>query len=185
MSWIHQIDESDASGTLEPVYDRIRSERGKLSNIMRIQSLHPGAMEAHMDLYMQLMYDRCGLRRAERELLAVVVSATNRCRYCIRHHAEALNAYWKDDERVEQAIEDHRQLDLSKRMAACLDYAVLLTQCPHQVEEEDVGRLREVGFSDREILSINLITSYFNFVNRIAEGLGVEVTKEEMGGYRY
>jgi alkylhydroperoxidase family enzyme len=50
---------------------------------------------------------------------------------------------------------------------------------------EDVERLRRTGFSDEEILSINLITSYFNFVNRVAEGLGVEFSEEEVQGYNY
>ena len=49
MSWIQTIDESEASGTLRKVYDRISDERGKVSNIMRIQSLNPAAMEAHLE----------------------------------------------------------------------------------------------------------------------------------------
>ena len=45
--------------------------------------------------------------------------------------------------------------------------------------------MRAVGFSDRDILDVNLITSYFNFVNRIAEGLGVAYDPGEMSGYKY
>lgn len=45
------------------------------------------------------VFGRSGLKRAERELIAVVVSATNGCAYCVQHHAEALNSYWKDSER--------------------------------------------------------------------------------------
>ncbi|MDQ3522084.1 MAG: carboxymuconolactone decarboxylase family protein, partial [Gemmatimonadota bacterium] len=63
-------------------------------------SLHPAAMQAHMDLYMAVMFQRSGISREERELIAVVVSAANRCAYCVSHHAAALNAYWKDQERV-------------------------------------------------------------------------------------
>ena len=54
-----------------------------------------------------------------------------------------------------------------------LDYAVTLTETPSAVTEADVEALRQAGFTDAAILGINLITSYFNFVNRIAEGLGV------------
>jgi uncharacterized peroxidase-related enzyme len=103
----------------------------------------------------------------------------------VRHHAEALHAYWKDDTRVEQLIEDHRALDLPARMHAMLDYGAKLTQAPATVAEDDVQALREAGFSDRDVLDINLITSYFNFVNRIAEGLGVAFTEEEATGYDY
>jgi len=48
-----------------------------------------------------------------------------------------------------------------------------------------VRRLREVGLSDREILNVNLIVSYFNFVNRIALGLGVKLSPDDISGYRY
>ncbi len=185
MTWIRVVEEEEAGGELQEVYESVRSARGKLSNIMRVQSLNPRAMKAHLELYMALLFDRSGLSRAERELIAMVVSAENECSYCVTHHAAALKAYWKDEERVRRVAEDYRSVELSARERAMLDYAVLLTREPAAVEEELVIALREAGLSDEEILNVNLITGYFNFVNRLAEGLGVEFTAEEAGGYRY
>ncbi len=54
-----------------------------------------------------------------------------------------------------------------------LDYAVKVTSSPAVVTEEDVRRLRDVGFSDRDILDICEVTAYYAYVNRIADGLGV------------
>jgi alkylhydroperoxidase family enzyme len=54
-----------------------------------------------------------------------------------------------------------------------LDYAAKLTLTPSQVERADVERLRQVGFDDTAILQINLIASWFNYINRVADGLGV------------
>lgn len=185
MAWIREIPESDADGELQRVYANVRSARGKLSNIMKVQSLSPPAMKAHLDLYMALMFDRSGLSRAERELIAVVVSATNDCAYCVAHHRAALGAYWKDEDRVRRASEDYRSAGVSPRERAILDYAVLLTRRPGAIGESHVAAMREVGLTDEEILSVNLITGYFNFVNRIATGLGVELSASESGGYRY
>lgn len=56
-----------------------------------------------------------------------------------------------------------------------LDYALRLTQRPHEIDEQDISRLREQGFDDRGIHDICAITAYFAFVNRIADGLGVEL----------
>ncbi len=56
-----------------------------------------------------------------------------------------------------------------------MDYAVKLTKNPHRVTDEDVESLRKVECSDTEVLDICQITSYFNFVNRMAEGLGVQL----------
>lgn len=56
-----------------------------------------------------------------------------------------------------------------------LDYAVKLTRTPHAVDEADIQRLRDVGFDDTAILDICQVASYFNYVNRLADGLGVEL----------
>ena len=64
-----------------------------------------------------------------------------------------------------------------------LGYAVQLTRTPHQVNEESIEALRSAGWTDDHIIQINLITAYFNFVNRIALGLGVTCSKEEVKGY--
>lgn len=185
MAWIRTIHEDDAEGALREVYDQIEEARGKLSNIMRVHSLHPEAMQAHMALYQTLLFGRSPLRRAERELIATIVSAANGCAYCTRHHAEALRAYWKDENRVEAVIDDWRSADLSERERAMLRYAVEVTEAPSAVTEKDMEALRTAGFSEREVLDVNLITSYFNFVNRIAEGVGVEFSEEEATGYEY
>lgn len=185
MAWIRVVERDEAEGALEEAYERISSARGKLSNIMMVQSLDPAAMQAHLDLYMALLFSRSGLRREEREAIAVVVSSGNGCGYCVSHHAAALQAYWKDGARVQELVRDYRAVDLTSRLRAILDYAALLTRDPKAVAEEHVQALRSEGLSDDEILNVNLVTAYFNFVNRIAEGLGVEFTAEEAGGYRY
>jgi uncharacterized peroxidase-related enzyme len=56
-----------------------------------------------------------------------------------------------------------------------LDYAEKLTRTPAAVRREDVEALRQVGFSDADVLHIAEVTAYYAFVNRIADGLGVEL----------
>jgi uncharacterized protein YciW len=62
-------------------------------------------------------------------------------------------------------------------------HAQKLTSAPDAMTESDLGELRAVGLKDRDILDLTLITAYFNFVNRIVLGLGVEYTDEEAAGY--
>lgn len=185
MAWINVIDTAEATGELKTIYEQIEEERGKVSNIMKIHSLNPRAMKAHMDIYLAIMFGQSGLIREERELLGVVVSAANKCDYCVVHHAEALNHYWKDRAKIRQLLDDHTALELPARSEAMIVYAIKLTAMPHTVAEADIRQLRECGFSDEEILNINLITSYFSFVNRIILGLGVESTPQEVTGYTY
>jgi uncharacterized protein YciW len=70
-------------------------------------------------------------------------------------------------------------------MNEMLDYVYKLTKNPSEIKKNDVDVLRGVGFSEEDILNINLITSYFNFVNRIVLGLGVEFSDDEATGYMY
>lgn len=72
-------------------------------------------------------------------------------------------------------MHDYTQLDLSPRLRAILDYATMLTRDPHSVQESDVEALRGQGLTDEEILSVVLITCNFNFMTRLADGLGVEI----------
>ena len=54
-----------------------------------------------------------------------------------------------------------------------LDFAVKMTHTPHKHTREDVEKLREVGFDDTGILQITFIAAYFNYINRVADALGV------------
>lgn len=184
MPWIKIIDETEAKGQLKEIYEELKRKRGKIANIMKIHSLNPQAMKKHLNLYVTLMFGKSDLTREERELIAVVVSAMNGCKYCVTHHANALNHYWKDSARIQRFIQDFRSVELPERAQRMLEYAVKLTKTCSTINLSDIEKLRECGFKDEEILNINLITSYFNFVNRIALGLGVEFTPEEAQGYR-
>jgi uncharacterized peroxidase-related enzyme len=72
-------------------------------------------------------------------------------------------------------IADYRQADISPADRAMLDYAVKLTLQPSSVTSSEVETLHTVGFSDAAILDICQITAYYAFVNRLADGLGVEL----------
>jgi uncharacterized peroxidase-related enzyme len=95
----------------------------------------------------------------------------------VEHHGAALHLITKDTNLVEGLKEDYQKVPLDDKEGAILNYTVKLTKNPHSVTDEDVESLREVGCSDTEILDICQITSYFNFVNRMAEGLGVQLEK--------
>jgi uncharacterized peroxidase-related enzyme len=93
----------------------------------------------------------------------------------VQHHAEGLRRLTDDDALVEQLKTDYRSADIDSRLRAMLDYAVRLTLTPHEIKQSDIERLRDEGLSDRAILDLNLVVGYFAFVNRLADGLGVEL----------
>jgi len=182
VSWIREIDEADATGELATLYSELIEKRGKVANILKVHSLNPGALAAHAELYMHLLFGRSKLSRGEREAIAVATSVANRCDYCVNHHAEALRRYERDDTRVDRICRGDFS-DLPARLANLIAHATRLTTAPDTVDETHIGGLRDAGLSDDAILDATLVTAYFNFVNRIALGLGVRFSDEEVRGY--
>jgi hypothetical protein len=72
---------SEAPAELAEQYGRMHDKEGNVANILAVHSLNPPALQAHFDLYRTIMFGRSELTRAQREMVAVVVSSTNRCRY--------------------------------------------------------------------------------------------------------
>jgi alkylhydroperoxidase family enzyme len=81
MAWIPYVDESEATGRLRRLYERLVEPWGGVDHILKIHGLNPRSLEGHFDYYKWLMRGRSPLSRAQREMIAVVVSATNRCHY--------------------------------------------------------------------------------------------------------
>ncbi|MCW9708779.1 peroxidase-related enzyme [Fodinibius salsisoli] len=186
MAYINIIEPEEATGSLKKIYEELEKKRRKLARIHKVQSLHPETIVAHMELYLSIMFSRSPLSRAQREMMAVVVSATNECEYCQRHHGEALNHYWKEGGRVRQLRTDYNQADLDKTDSLLCQLAQKLTLNPDEIDkEQDIKPLKNTGLSDRAILDAVLVISYFNFVNRMVQGLGVETDEQEVQGYKY
>lgn len=186
MAYIHMIELNESQGELREIYMGMIESRGKLAEVHKIQSLNPTSITRHMDLYLHLMFGKSPLKRYQREMLGVVTSKYNNCNYCITHHAEALNHFWKDHSKVDALILDHRSTDISVEDLALCNYAEQLTVAPDsitQVYTQD--ELRLLGLEDRDILDATLIISYFNFVNRMVLGLGVQLEADQTSGYKY
>jgi len=182
---IKVIQHNESEGELKEIYDNLVKTRGKLAEVHKIQSLNPKSIVNHIDLYMTIMFGNSPLKRYQREMMAVVVSKTNNCNYCINHHAEALNHFWKDDYKLEQLKENYKNTELSEKDMALCKYAEYLTLDPGLANIKDMTLpLKNVGFNDRAILDSSLVISYFNFVNRLVQSLGVTI-EEDVGGYEY
>jgi uncharacterized peroxidase-related enzyme len=91
----------------------------------------------------------------------------------VESHSEFLRRVTLDPELAAGLQQDHTRACLSAQDRAMLDHAVKLTREPARITPEDLERLRQVGFDDRGILQITLIASWFNYINRVADGLGV------------
>jgi len=186
MAFIKTIEQNEATGRLKEIYDDLIQKRGQLAEVHKIQSLRPESIIKHIDLYMEIMFAKSELSRAEREMMAVITSVSNNCHYCQIHHSEALNNYWKDDNRILHLRNNFHEAQLTEKEIALCEFAKNLTITPDDFKEPDhINKLKIIGFSDQAILDATLVIAYFNFVNRIVLGLGVSLEIHGGTGYKY
>ncbi|MBI2391219.1 MAG: peroxidase [Deltaproteobacteria bacterium] len=93
----------------------------------------------------------------------------------MHHHGRSLRLFTGDAALVESLSLDPATAPVPARMRAMIDFAIALTKSPSDRSGERVEQLRAAGLDDRAILDVTQVVAYFNFVNRMAEGLGVEL----------
>ena len=145
---------------------------GFVPNVMRVYALRPEHFLRWWAFYDELLRGESGLTKPQREMIAVVVSATNRCHYCVVSHTAALRKLTQDPVLADQLASGYKYAPLEPKERAMLDFAVKLTVESHNASEADVDALREAGWTDEEIMDIAEVAAMFNFTNRLASTLG-------------
>jgi uncharacterized peroxidase-related enzyme len=171
-TWLRVPEESELPAEIIELWRPSLEKLGFVPNVLRFYALRPGRLLAWNAHYEEAMRGDSALTKAEREMIAVVVSMTNDCAYCIAAHSAALRKLTKDPALADQIAADHRDADIPERMKHALDYAVKLTRAPADMTEADVEDLRSAGWQDEDVMDITEVAALFNFSNRMASGLG-------------
>ena len=149
-------------------FAKCEEKLGFVPNVLKAYAFAMPKLSAFVAMYNDLMLAPSGVSKLEREMIAVAVSAHNRCYYCLVAHGAAVRQLSGDPPLGELMIMNYRAAWLSGRERAMLDFAVKLTGEPWLMEEEDRARLRRAGFSDRDIWDIASVAGFFNMTNRVA-----------------
>ncbi len=186
MSWIKTINYNDADNQLKRIYNKVKGPDNNIDNVLSIHSLRPHTLTGHMSLYKNVLHNSNNkIPKWFLETLGVYVSFLNGCDYCVTHHFGGLKRLVDDTERSDAILNAIKKNTLNtifdvQHMTA-LDYAKKLTDNLKDVSEKDIFNLRKSGFTDGEILEINQVVSYFNYVNRSVVGLGVNLKGDIIG----
>ena len=170
--------ESELPPDIQELFAANRAKPGFVPNVFRAMSLRPAALRGFIALYDALMAEEGGLSKAEREMIAVAVSAQNHCHYCLISHGAVLRIRAKDAHLADTVAANYRAADLLPRQHAMLDYAVKLTRASAEIGVADHAALRAHGFSDEDIFDITQIAAFFNYSNRAASALGMRPNAE-------
>jgi uncharacterized peroxidase-related enzyme len=173
ISWFPIPPEESLPENLRKLFSRAKEKLGFVPNVFRVYSFRPERMSAWFAHYKQLHEPTENLSAAEREMIAVAVSMTNGCLYCLISHGAALRQELGDPIQGDRITLDYRRAGLDARMNAVLDYAVKMTMAPHECMSEDIAYLQTLGLSQQEVWDVIEIAAMYNFTNRLAHATGM------------
>ncbi len=148
--------------------EQVQEKSGFVPNVFLVLAHRPEEFRAFFDYHDALMLREGNLTRAEKEMIVVASSSANACSYCVVAHGAILRVVGKDPRIAEQITANYRMAEVSVKQQAMLRFAVALTRTPESIDESDLTRLRELGYTDEDIWDIGAIVAFFSLSNRMA-----------------
>ena len=187
-AWISMVEDEEADDQLKKIFDVARTPHGTLDNVMRIHSLRPASMIGHVTLYKSVLHsDEITLPLWFLEVIAAYVSILNSCEYSLTHHWNNAVRLIDNTQRVEVIHDALRSQSFentfNEKEIAILHYSKKLTCDVENLKKVDVIKLKQAGCNDGEILEVNQVIAYFNYSNRVLNGLGVSLDGDKIGYY--
>ncbi|WP_291730572.1 carboxymuconolactone decarboxylase family protein [Leisingera sp. F5] len=188
-AWIEMIPDEKAEGRLKELLDKARTPHGTVDTVMRVHSLRPETMNGHVTLYRSVLHSKDNkLPFWFLEVIASYTSILNDCTYSLTHHFMNVRNLLKDQprsDRIFTALKAHRPEDeFQGKDLALLRYAGKLTTDAGKMVKSDFEALKIAGCDDGEILEVNQVCAYFNYSNRLLNGLGATTENDVIGYYK-
>ena len=166
--------EKDGEDQVENYLNIVNEKIGFIPNVLAAFAKFPKQFEGFTKLYNSLMLGESGLTKLEREMIAVAVSSENHCFYCLVAHGSAVRELSNDPQLGERIAANFRSAELPEKQLELLNFTKKLTRDPSEISESDRTKLREVGYTDRDIWDISAIVGLFNMTNRLASATEME-----------
>ena len=183
-SWFPVPPESELPSDLRGLFAKARERLGFVPNVFRVYSFRPERLSAWFTHYRALHQATAGLPAADREMIAVVVSAANGCLYCLVAHGAALRVELGDPVLGERISYDWRRAGLDSRRSSICEYAEKLTLRPREVSRADLQSLLDVGLTLEEAWDVAEISAMYNLTNRMAMATNMLPNEEYSGQAR-
>ena len=164
----------DGEDQVKNYLEIVQQKLGFIPNVLAAFAKFPKQFEGFTKLYNALMLGESGLTKLEREMIAVTVSSENHCFYCLVAHGSAVRQLSNDPQLGERIAANFRSAELPVKQEELLNFTKKLTKDPSEIVENDRKKLRDVGYTDRDIWDISAIVGLFNMTNRLASATEME-----------
>ncbi len=173
ISWFPVPEEGDLPDDLRGLFRAARERVGFVPNVFRVMAFRPDHLRAWFAHFRLLHEPSPGLSVSDREMIAVVVSMTNRCLYCLVAHGAALREALGDPVEADRITLDHRRAGLDPRRRAICDLAVKVAERPIDVTPEDLDGLEAHGLAREDVFDVIEVAAMYSFTNRLALSTGM------------
>ncbi len=147
----------------------------KDASLLDLFKTFPQTSEPLIQLNEVLLRGPSPFTEGERELIAAYVSGLNHCRYCHAMHGAIAELLGTPKGSVLNALDDIDAASVDEKMKPVLRYARKLTQQPSGVTQSDADAIFAAGWDERALFHTVVVTALFNFMNRLVEGMGIEL----------
>jgi uncharacterized peroxidase-related enzyme len=151
---------------------KVTPSNTKVSEYVLVLARDPETLAQRTPLFNEIMYGKDGLGRAERELAALGASIANHCIFCVAVHSGRYLLLTKRQEVIDEIFAAQTGAKLDPRIQSIFDFAVELSPHPPRPSKATLGRMRDAGLADLEILDVILCSAMFAWANRLMDTLG-------------
>jgi uncharacterized peroxidase-related enzyme len=168
------VNEEEAKGLVKEIYGGIKKDFGGLPNLFKTLAVKPNILKANLEKVQSVMIEG-DLDRTLKEMVAVVVSEANGCEYCVGAHSAFLSQLGVAEATINAVLEDIDSADISEERKKILNFAVQSTTNPHQISDAKFNQIKELGFTDAEIVELVSVIDLFTSFNIFLDTLDVEL----------
>lgn len=183
-SFFPQLSVDEIPEQLRGFFAKAAEQIGFIPNVFLALANRPERFSAWFNQFRLVTEPTETLTAADREMIAVVVSAINSCSYCLTSHGYELRAALGDPVQADLIAMNWRNAGLDARQEAICRYVEKLTKTPGEVVADDIEPLREVGLSDEDIWDVIEVAAMYAYTNRVSAAMGATPNREYHFGHR-
>jgi uncharacterized peroxidase-related enzyme len=171
--WITIAPPEEAAGDLRRAYDNILATRGRIPDIRSVMAGEPLVVEGFAYFYPENNYACSSIDRRLAEMIATVAGVANGSKFGGPAHAKQLAQITGNEAFAQTILSDYTRAGLARKERTLLDYVWKLSKTPGEMTQTDIDGLRTEGWTDPQIVATVHVTSFFAYMNRVAEAFGL------------
>jgi uncharacterized peroxidase-related enzyme len=174
MAKVKLLEKNEVNGETKVLFEQIEQEFGMIPNLFKALAHKPNILKANLLKVQAVMYEG-ELKRELKEMIAVVVSNTNGCQYCVGAHSLFLEKLGMSKEVIELLLIDFKTAPIDEDTKHILEFAVQITKEPLNLSDESFSKIQALGFNDAQIVEMISVVDLFNSFNIFLDALSVDL----------